>query len=1244
MYRYLRPVLLALALVTLASAPVWGQAGTSAIRGVVTDPLGGVIPDAKVTITHLGTAFTRNLPTTATGGFNFELIPVGDYKVEVEASGFQKKVLSPVRALVGATATVNVQLVIGSVTQVVQVEASPTVVTVNTQDATLGNSILSQQIEGLPMEARNVQALLTLQPAVTRQGYVAGARSDQSNITLDGVDINEAQTNALGSPVLRLNSEAVEEFRVTTMNPNANQGRSSAAQVNLVTKSGTNAFHGSAFWYHRNTIFTANDFFNNRAGVDRPTLLRNVFGGAIGGPVMKDKLFFFYSYEGRTDASQSSAVRVVPLASMGQGQLRYRTTGGAVVTLTQAQVNAAFPAVGTNPAALSALAAAAAKYPANDFTVGDSTAGSLLNTAGFRFNASTPRDMNSNVARIDWNINSKQTLFVRTNVIYDLIGQMPEFPDTPSPDRWEHPWGIAISHNWTFGRSWVNNFRYGLTRQAFSDMGDSADNCIWFRFVFGPVTCSRTLSRVTPVHNFINDTSWVKSKHTVNFGTNIRIIRNGRVSYGNAYDSAVTNPSFYQNSGTVVSDVLSAYLTANALPPLISVSEAQNAATALIGRYTQYTARFTFDRDGTLLPSGVPTDRTFATEEYDFYFQDAWRLTRNLTFNYGLRYSISRPVYEKNGFEVKPDISTAEYLKRRIQDSYEGLIYDRPLILDLSGPANNKTPLYNWDKNNLQPRVSIAWSPSFESGFLRTLFGPEGRSSLRAGYSITNDYYGQALAVLFDLNNTLGFVSNTTISANTYNVTDRPAPLFTGFTQAVRPLPGITVPSSISFPRQQANDQRRRIETGLDSELVAPINYMWNVTFERELPAGTVVQASYIGRLGRHLLAQRDVMALNNLRDPVSGMDWYTAATQLEVIRATRPPGSTAVTPIAYFENMFPSNLRDILNAWYGGSYIPAGFTPTQSIFWVMRNWYGNDWTYIQDDIDQATGVNYFFNPQYGALSAWGTIANSNYHGFSLSVRQRYRGLLWDFNYTWSHSLDDASGLQSEASYGSAFITNPLRQHDNYASSDFDMRHMINVNAIYELPFGRGKQFGSDAPGWADQIIGGWRLSGIFRWNTGLPLSNPYDDARWATNWNVQSWVTRTADIQPCFTKGDASNAPKFFGCNTTEAYQSFRNAYPGETGERNTFRLPGYIVLDMGVNKAFNLSRVREGMKMELRWEIFNVTNTQHFGDIDGSRTGWGMRLDPKVRNLTPPANWSNFTEIQGSPRVMQIGLRIEF
>jgi hypothetical protein len=335
--------------------------------------------------------------------------------------------------------------------------------------------------------------------------------------------------------------------------------------------------------------------------------------------------------------------------------------------------------------------------------------------------------------------------------------------------------------------------------------------------------------------------------------------------------------------------------------------------------------------------------------------------------------------------------------------------------------------------------------------------------------------------------------------------------------------------------------------------------------------------------------------------------------------------------------------------AAFEGANIPAGFTPTQTIFWIARNIYGNDWTDLQADLDVARfemGQNtLFFNPQYGALTAWSTIGNSNYHGLALSVRQRFRSLSWDFNYTFSHSLDDASGLQNDISYaGSSFILNPIRQADWYANSDFDIRHVININGIYQLPFGRGHLIGSGVGKALDALIGGWRLSGIFRWNTGVPLSAPFDDARWATNWNVQSRTVLTKAVEPCVTKGNSTTAPKLFGCDTTSVYQSFRNAYPGESGQRNIFRLPSYISMDMGLGKAFSIT---EGTKLQLRWEVFNVTNTQRFGNLlnmDLTRTGYGLRLDPAVRNLSPPKNWSNFTGIQGTPRVMQVGARLEF
>ena len=386
------------------------QTGTSSVRGTVTDPQRRPVAGASVTLINVATNGKRAMETTSNGEYVFDLITPGDYRLEVEAKGFNKQILDNVKALIGKPTESNVELGIGLVSQTVEVRISDQASLINTQDASLGNNIESNQITQLPLEGRNVVDLLSLQPGATREGYVTGARADQSNITLDGVDVNNAQTgnaqtpqstnglvigaleaNIVDGPVLRLNSEAVEEFRVTTANGGAEQGRSAGAQVNLVTKSGTNQLHGAAFGFYRGTPFEANDRFSNASGVPRTPLVRNTFGGAIGGPVLKDKLFFFYSYEGQRNAKARNVSRIVPLPSLGQGIINYTYCADPacntrpMASLSAAQTQQVYADAGINQAALAALAAAAAKYPSNDLSTGDN-----INTGGFRFNAPTP--------------------------------------------------------------------------------------------------------------------------------------------------------------------------------------------------------------------------------------------------------------------------------------------------------------------------------------------------------------------------------------------------------------------------------------------------------------------------------------------------------------------------------------------------------------------------------------------------------------------------------------------------------------------------------------------------------------------------------------------------------------------------------------------------------------------------------------------------------------------------------------
>src|SRR6202171_2193124 len=354
-------------LVLLLSTVALGQAGTSTVNGSVSDQQGNLVPGATVTLSNAEKSFSRSQTTSDSGRFTFKLLAPGNYQIAVEAKGFKKAIVTEVNAGVDKATDVQVALEIGNVTETVTVSSAASEVLLNTQDATIGNNFVSQQITQLPLEARNPVSLLTLQPGVTRAGNVTGARSDQSNITLDGVDVNEAQTNDINAPVLRLNTEAIEEFRVVVSNPNATQGRSSGAQISLVTKSGTNQWHGALFEANRSTVLTANNFFNNRSGLGRPALIRNTFGGAVGGPIIKDKAFFFYSYEGRRDASQAAITtpRTVPLPSLGRGEVKFKgclptvaadqCSGSNIqtITLTPAQLNGFFPQVGLNQAARS---------------------------------------------------------------------------------------------------------------------------------------------------------------------------------------------------------------------------------------------------------------------------------------------------------------------------------------------------------------------------------------------------------------------------------------------------------------------------------------------------------------------------------------------------------------------------------------------------------------------------------------------------------------------------------------------------------------------------------------------------------------------------------------------------------------------------------------------------------------------------------------------------------------------------
>ncbi|MEK7215737.1 MAG: carboxypeptidase-like regulatory domain-containing protein, partial [Chloroflexota bacterium] len=308
---------------------------TASRRGTVTDPPGAVVPGAEVKLTTEATGFSRPATAGSDGVYNFAQVAPGTYKFEATAQGFKTHVREHLAIQVGVASTLSVQLDVGAVTEVVEVTAATAAL--NTTDASIGNTFHENQIRQLPIEARNVVHLLSLQPGAVyvpsgdiRSGSISGSKSDQTNVTLDGVDVNDNQFGYSYTAVLRVTQDSVQEFRVTTSNYDATEGRSSAAQVKLITKSWSNELHGSAYYYHRNTATSANEYFlklgQARAGrpSEAPKLNKHIFGASAGGPIIKDRFFIFGNFEGLKLLRESPVLRAVPSASFRDGVLIYR--------------------------------------------------------------------------------------------------------------------------------------------------------------------------------------------------------------------------------------------------------------------------------------------------------------------------------------------------------------------------------------------------------------------------------------------------------------------------------------------------------------------------------------------------------------------------------------------------------------------------------------------------------------------------------------------------------------------------------------------------------------------------------------------------------------------------------------------------------------------------------------------------------------------------------------------------------
>ena len=1246
---------------------------SSSLHGVVTDAQNAVIPAAVVALNSPSTGATRQVVTDNSGEYQFLQMMPGEYTLSVSKPGFATATREHVVLQINVPATLNLALEVGTTGQTINVTAETSLV--STSDASVGNAFTEHSIRQLPLDTRNVVELLSLQPGVTASGEVMGSRRDQNNIILDGVDVNDNENSGIGgvadfgstqgsntqpssgdAPISGFNSvlpiplDSVQEFRVTVAGQGADEGRSSGGQVVLVTKSGTNQFHGSAYEYNRNTITAANSWFNNRDGVGITPLNRNQFGASLGGPIKKDRIFFFLNYERRIDASSQAVERMVPTENLKQGMLTFADTNGNNYTLNASQIQQVDPlGIGLNQAYLNILK----QYPVgNDPAYG---ADGGLNFTGYRFNAPDALDNRAYVGKLDFILDSaaKHTVAIRgtlSNANQDQPNALAQFPgQQPASELLNNSKGISATYTAILTPTLINNFTFGYTRQGLAYSGVPGDS-----FTLGPLNSlenfnARANGRILPVKNIVDTLTWTKGKQTITTGINFRVMTNNKSTYSQSYPSYGFNDNVAVGLGEDIQTGLTNFMAAKTGNANFALNDPYNDASALgilLGLVNNTQITYQVGKGGTLLPQGAPDSRKFSMREYEAFVSDQWRVSRELTLTLGLRYTNDPPPYEANGLQVAPNIGLNQYFAQRDYLGSQGVpsnaMPNAILTYNLNGPVNGKSSWYNPDDNNFGPRFSLAYSPKDRGGLLQKIFGDGG--VFRAGGAMLYDRFGSELITEFDQFGSFGLA--TTLN-NPVSYTFSTSPRYNGS------VPTLPAAPTTGFPYTPPDVNGIVGEfQGIYPDLKSPYSILLNASFARELPGKLTLEVSYAGRLSRKLLLQGDVYTpLENLADPASGQTWLSAMTTLRntynnicasLGNTTQncSPSAAAqavvnnpslVPNIAYIKDMFPG-VSSFPGVVFSGNASPAAL-----YFYGIYGVYGGSYLDMLHSADRIPGqytapgtcatkfgCYTFFAPQGSSMPTWMNAGDANYHAMTVSLRHAFsQGVSFDFNYTLSHSIDNASAAEGSSGQDGAVIQNIFNPGEFRGSSDFDIRNQVNVDVVYELPIGKGKPFWSSAPGWANEIFGGWQVSSIMRFSSGLPSV-----IQGNTTWDTNYWQGTLAIPTGAFKTQnalDTNGNPSLFA--NTNAVNDFADAYPGNVGTRALIRLAGMVNFDIGVAKSFPLPW--EGHRIQFRAEAYNAFNNVNF-------------IQPSLA-LNNPATFGEYQNTM-PPREMQFALRYEF
>ena len=1241
------------------------QTSTSRISGSVRDASGAAIPRAAVTLNNEATGVVQKQDTTDAGVFAFPSIQVGTYSVRVEAAGFKTSVRRGNIVQVNSPLAVDVVLEVGAVSDSIEVSGAAEVL--QTTSATIGNVVEQKAVVSLPLNGRNPLNLLMYEPGVVQRSgntvNVNGARSTAANVTIDGIEANESTNPNPTNNIFRLNPDNVQEFKVTTSNPTAEEGRNSGANVSIATRSGTNQFHGSAFEFFRNTELNAQEFYASAQGGTKPLIQLNQYGFEAGGPIRKNKTFFFGSWQGQkvnfadpvdkvfggtvnlyTPAALSGNYRYWvadsknPLVISGQKITQNSTllvdprsgkyVAGVHDCASPSDLNcvASYNVFASDPAKVGldkAVKGVLGGYPApNAYSAGDG-----LNLGIYQWNTPVKIRGGQEMLRVDHTINDKNSVFFRwlganqNSLGGDPLNGRPVLiPGYPARGEVFRPANnFALGFRSVISAHLVNELTLGFSRFQFLFTQGEANPLFpnTPRFTFNNSTVDYTANprtyRAVNTPQIVENLSYLNGKHVMRFGANIRMYQHNDQRGDVGGNSLTPSISLSRSTRPPAGFISPAGIAATDLTRL------QGTINDLLGIPAGLTQVFLGDvAHDTFLPfrSGDKSVTLWSqgqrAKQYNFFAQDEYKFRQNITVSYGVRWEVNPPPSEAGD---------RAYVPNKAIDGSQGAV----TFVHADRWFNN----FNWGA--VAPRLGITWAP-----------GNSQKTVVRAGYgmafdplnsfqvtSVATAVPGQAFTCSSSFSGTGGALVTT---PGCQAVTD--LRLGAGFaTELTAPT---VKPSTFLTPPLQnySNAPAARV---FDPNLKLPTVHMWNLTIQRELPGGYVVSAGYVGHRGTRLYRAWDVNQID--ASPILP-SFLAMQKNVALGGGCRADGTLASGAACTGALPIPLIQQGVINS----AFATSATTTTD----LAQNGAGN----FAGRIEQSTLLGHLRpNQQFAQILKIDNGADSNYHAAQFTFRKRYdqAGVLLNAAYTFSKSIDDLSIDPVLASVGGALTTTNSRtpaDGRNYrnerARSDFDQRHVLNMTGIFELPFGRGKKLFGQASRPLNAVVGGWSINGIYTYQSGEPFT--VRSGVLTNNFSAQSRAALKAGATLPVAQLQAKDGvvgPVYFA-----NADAFVIPNPGDTGlGRNIFQGPSYWNFDSSLTKSFVLT---ERLKMVFRAEAFNALNHPNFRNPRDASVG-----SPAITSgvfgqaccVTLSTASSATTNQNGeSWRVLQLALKLQF